>query len=83
MLCVEFSHVKDVDISEIVHALKSEAILTGELRNLSTLFVISRFLSTKVSHERRLTPGFATKKKCPFPLEGNVPSIEVTNTKIV
>ena len=32
------------------------------------LFVVSHLLSTNVSPEWRLNPGFGTQKKCPFPL---------------
>ena len=41
--------------------------MTRELWNLSTLFVVSRFLSTKVFPEGRLKAGFETHKKWPFP----------------
>ena len=37
------------------------------------LFVVSHLLSTNVSPEWRLNPGFGTQKKCPFPLNGDVP----------
>ena len=54
------------------------AIVTNEHLNLSTAFEASHFLIAKVSPEQRLKPGFRTQKKCPFPLNGGVPSVEVT-----
>ena len=48
--------------------VEAVAILTNEQWNLSTLFVVSHFLSTKVSPERKLEPGLRTQKKCPFRL---------------
>ena len=59
------------------------AIVTNEHLNLSTAFEASHFLIAKVSPEQRLKPGFRTQKKCPFPLNGGVPSVEVTNIKIM
>ena len=46
------------------------------------IFVASHFLSAKVSPEWRLNLGFGTQKKCPFPLNRGVPSIEVTKQKL-
>ena len=43
------------------------------------IFVVSHFLSHKVSPEWRLNPGFRTKKNCPFFLNRGVLLIEVTN----
>ena len=57
--------------------------MTNEHLNLSTTFVASHFLIAKVSPEQRLKPGFRTQKKCLFPLNGGVPSVEVTNIKIM
>ena len=37
----------------------------------------------KMSLERRLKPDFGTQKKCSFPLNGDVPSTEVTNKKVM
>ena len=61
--------------------MKAVAIVTDE--HFSTLFVVSHFFSAKVSPEWRLNPGFRTQKKCPFPLNRGVLSMEVTNTKIM
>ena len=41
------------------------------------------FLSDKVFPEWKLNPGFGTQKKCFFPLNKSIPSVEVTNTKIL
>ena len=49
----------------------------------STLIVVRHFLSAKVSPEWRSNSGFGTQNKSPFPLNRGVPSIEVTNTKIM
>ena len=50
---------------------------------LTTLSVVSHVLSTKVSPEKILGLDFETQEKCPFPLNRDIPSIEVTNTKIM
>ena len=50
---------------------------------LSTLLVVSHYFSAKVSPEWRLNLGFGTQKKCPFPLNRSVPSLEVTDAKIM
>ena len=39
-------------------------------------------MSAKVSPERRLNLGFRTQKKCPFPLNRGVPSIEVRKQRL-
>ena len=65
MLCVEFPLVQYIDLSEIVHVLKAVAIVTSEHLNLSTIFLLSLFLSPKVSPEWRLNQG-RTQKKCSF-----------------
>ena len=49
--------------------VKSDIIVTRVHLNLSTLFMVSHVLSSKVSAEWRLNPGFGTQKKCSFPLE--------------
>ena len=48
---------------------------------ISTLFVVSHFLSAKVSSEWRLSLGFGTQKKCFFSLNRGVFSREVSDTK--
>ena len=84
MFFVEFPQVQYIDLSEIVHVLKAVAMMTIENLNLSTMFVDSYFLSAKVSPEWRLNQGFGTQRSCFFfPLNRRVPSIEVTNTKIM
>ena len=47
------------------------------------IFVVSHLLRTKVFPEWSLNQGFGTQKKCPFSLNGGVPSKVVTNTKII
>ena len=76
MQCVELPQVQYINLSEIVHVLKAVAIVTRVHFNISMIFVVSHFLIAKVSPEWRLNPGFGTKKKCPFPLNRGVPSIE-------
>ena len=66
MLCVKFPLVQYINLSEIVDVLKSVFIVTDEHLNLSTIFVVSHFLSAKVSPEWKLNQGFGTQKKCPF-----------------
>ena len=70
-------------LSEIVCVLRAVAIVTFEHLNLSTIFMVSHLLSAKMSPQSRLNLGFGTQKKCPFPQNRSVPSIEVTNTKIM
>ena len=65
--------------------VKAVIIVTGVCvhLNLSTLFVVSRFLSAKVFPEWRLNPDFGSQKIFPFPLDRCVPSLEVTDTKLM
>ena len=60
MLCVEFPQGSTSILIEIVHVLKAVAIRISEHINLSTIFVVSHFLSAKVSREWRSNPDFAT-----------------------
>ena len=84
MPCVEFQQVQYIDLSELIHAFKAVTFVTSEHLNLSMTFRVSQSLIAKVSPEWKLNPGFRTHKKCPFPLKrGSVPSIDITNTKIV
>ena len=83
MLCVEFPQVQYINLGEILHALKAVTIVTGVHLNSSMIFVASHFLSVKVSPEWRLNLVFRTHKKCSFPLNRGVPSIEVTDTNIM
>ena len=73
-----------------VHLFKLVSSCFGNRRhcNLWTLKLINDFYSqsllrVKLSFEWRLNPGFRAQKKCPFPLNGGVPTIELTNTKIM
>ena len=60
-----------------MHILTAVPIVTRVyLLNISMIFVVSHFLSAKVTPEWRLNPSFGTKKKCPSPLNRGVPSIE-------
>ena len=84
MLCVEsFKCGRTSIFGEVVHVLKVVAIVVSVHLNLSKILVVSLFLSAKMSPDWRFHLGFGTRKKCPFPLNRGVPSIEVTNTKIV
>ena len=59
-------------LREIVHVLNAVTVLTSELHlNLSTNFAVCHLL------------GFGTQNKCPFPLNRDFPSTEVTNRKIM
>ena len=55
----------------------------GITLKISTLFVVSHDLSAKVPPEWRSNPGFGIQKTCLFTLNRVVPSIEVTDTKIM
>ena len=59
--CVAFRQVKYISLSEIVRLVKAVALLRSINLKLSTLFVVSRFLS--VSPEGRLNPVFGPRKK--------------------
>ena len=72
-----------IDLSEIVDVVKVAILVISVPLNLSTIFVVSHFVSAKLSTEWRLNPGFGTLKECPFPLNSGVPSIGVTDTKIM
>ena len=86
MPSVEFPQLQYIDLSELIHVLKAVTVVTSEHLNLSTTFMVSHSLIPKVSPEWKLNSGFRTQKKCPFasPLKrGSVPSIDITNTKIM
>ena len=85
MLCVEsFKCGRASILGEVaVHVLKVVAIVVSVHLNISKILVVSLFLRAKVSPDWRFHLGFGTWKKCPSPLNRVVPSIEVTNTKIV
>ena len=60
-----------------MHILTAVPIVTRvHLLNISMIFVVSHFLSAKVTPEWRLNPSFGTKKKSPSPLTRGVPLIE-------
>ena len=80
MLCVEFPQVQHIDLSELIHVLKAVAIVTSALNELINEWSVT-FLIAKVSPEWRLNLGVGAPKKCPFPLNRDVSSQEVTNTK--
>ena len=61
-----FQQVQYIDLSEIVDVVKALIIVISVNINLTTLFVVSHVLSTKVSPEWRLNLRFGTQKKCPF-----------------
>ena len=85
MLCVEFdSHrFRRSILVGVVHVLKAITILTSEQWNLSTLFVVSHFSSTKVSPGRGVKNRPGSRKRGSFPLNRGVSSTEVTNIKIM
>ena len=72
--CVAFPQVKYINLSEIVRLVKAVALLRSVNLKLSTLFVVSRFLS--VSPEGRLNPVFVPRKKVSL-------QSEITGTKII
>ena len=61
MLCVEFLQVKYIDVSDITHVLNAAAVTNSEHLNLSMIFVVSHFLSNKLSPPppwMEVKPGF-------------------------
>ena len=84
MLCVESPQVQYIDLSELIHVLKAYvAIVTSKHLNSATIFVVSSFLIAKVTPGWRLNSGFWNLNYCPFPLNKDVPSKEVTISKII
>ena len=81
MLCVEFPQVQYIDLCEIVCVLKAVAMIVTNEHSLNQWYLWP--VSTKVSPGWTLNLGFATQKKCALHLNRGVPSIEVTDTKIV
>ena len=85
--CVMKSHKCNTWFSsEIVHVLKAVAIVASEHFNLSTNFAINQLLCadfSEMSLEWRLKPGFGTQKMCSFLLNIDIPSIEITNKKVL
>ena len=82
--CVLNSHKcsTSIQVSEFMF-METAAIVTCEHLNLSTIFCGQSLLRAKLSFEWRLSPGFGTQKKCPFPRNGGVPTTELTNSKIM
>ena len=76
MLCVEFPQVQYIDSSELIHVLKAVAHDIKWALKRTGQSSVSHFLIAKVFPECRLNLGFGTQKKCPFPLNRGVPSIE-------
>ena len=76
VVCWIATSAVNIYLSEIVHVLKAVAIVTRVHLNKSMIFLVSHFLSAKVTPEWRLNPGFRTKINCPSPLNRSVPSIE-------
>ena len=63
--------------------MKAAIIVISVHLKISALFVVSHGLSAKVSPEWRSNPGFRYSDTCLFSLNRGVPSIEVTDTKIM
>ena len=73
-LC-EFNFVQLLNSSNSIHGLS--------LIEIQFDWVRFTMPGVKVSPEWRSKLGFRTQRKCPFPLNRGVPSIEVTDTKII
>ena len=54
-----------IGLKEIFHVVKADIIVNRLHSNLSSLFVVSHVLGTKVSPEWRLNLGFGTLEKLP------------------
>ena len=54
-----------IGLKEIFHVVKADIIVNRLHSNLSSLFVVSHVLGTKVSPEWRLNLGFRTLEKLP------------------
>ena len=67
-----------INLTYIAKFLKASTFVISANLKISTLFVVSHFLSAKVSSEWRLNLGFGTQKKCSFSLNRGVPSREVS-----
>ena len=76
--CFEIPQLQYTDLNEIVKVVKVAVILTSV--HINGWFV--NFLSAKVSPEERLNLGYGSHKEYHFPPNGDVPCIEVTDTKI-
>ena len=72
-----------INFSEIIHVLKAVAIVASEYLNLSKIFCGQSIFYCYDGPGMGIKPRFETQKKCPFPLNIGVPSIQVTNTMIM
>ena len=70
-----------INLTYIAKFLKASTFVISANLKISTLFVVSHFLSAKVFSEWRLNLGFGTQKKCSFSLNRGVPAREVSGTK--
>ena len=78
---VLITNLNFINLTYIAKFLKAFTFAISANLKISTLFVVSHFLSAKVSSEWRLNLGFRTQKKCFFSLNRGVPSREVSDTK--
>ena len=84
MWFVEFPQVQYIDLSEIVHVVKADVIVTSVRQDLHVRTLCDCYFScAEVSPEWRLKLRSGTMKKCPFPLNSGDPSLEVTDTKVM
>ena len=72
-----------IELSEIVQFVKASILAISLHWKISTLFVVSHFLSAKVSPEWRLNPGFRGPESVPFALNRGVSSTEVIDKTII
>ena len=63
ILCIELPQVQYIDLSEVVHVVKNDIIVTSVRPKLSTFFVVRHVLSDKVSPKWRLNMGFGPQKR--------------------
>ena len=63
ILCIESPQVQYIDLSEVVHVVKNDIILTSVHPKLSTSFVVLHVLSGKVSPKWRLNMGFGPQER--------------------
>ena len=81
MLCVEFPRVQYIDLSELIPVLKPSCDYTEHL-NESTISVVCHLFIAKVYPEWKKNR-FWDPDKVSLSLNRGVPSLEVTNTKII
>ena len=63
ILCIELPQVQYIDLSEIVHVVKNDIILTSVHLKLLAFFVARHVLSGKVSPKWRLNIGFRPQER--------------------